>query len=108
MSKLLKKAENLKLIKSGEADKYKLNRTDIYRLCEKEKLEHIATFLQSAKNENLHDEFKAFLDSNGLKFKDIGPAFRVALIGETSSIGIFEIIAVIGFEETKKRILCNF
>jgi glutamyl-tRNA synthetase len=75
---------------------------------EKEKLEHIATFLQSAKNENLHDEFKAFLDSNGLKFKDIGPAFRVALIGETSSIGIFEIIAVIGFEETKKRILCNF
>lgn len=72
---------------------------------EQDKLEHIATFLQSAKNENLHDEFKAFLDSNGLKFKDIGPAFRVALIGETSSIGIFEIIAVIGFEETKKRIL---
>ena len=72
---------------------------------EQDKLVQIQNFLQSAKNENLHDEFKAFLDSNGLKFKDIGPAFRVALIGETSSIGIFEIIAVLGFEETKKRIL---
>jgi len=72
---------------------------------EQDKLAQIQEFLKSAKNENLHDEFKAFLDSNGLKFKDIGPAFRVALIGEASSIGIFEIIAVIGFEEAKKRAL---
>ena len=72
---------------------------------EQEKLEHIKNFLQNAKNDNLHDEFKTFLDANGLKFKDIGPTFRMALIGEVSSIGIFEIIAVLGFDEAKKRIL---
>ncbi len=72
---------------------------------EQDKLEHIQNFLKNAKNENLHDEFKIFLDENGLKFKDIGQTFRMALICEVSSIGIFDIIAVIGFEEAKKRIL---
>ena len=58
---------------------------------------------------NIASLFKAVLKCvERRRQKDIGPAFRVALIGETSSIGIFEIIAVIGFEETKKRILCNF
>ncbi len=72
---------------------------------EQDKLAHIQSFLKNAKNENLHDEFKTFLDANSLKFKDIGPTFRVALIGETSSIGIFDIITVIGFDEAKRRII---
>ena len=71
---------------------------------EQDKLEHIQNFLKNAKNENLHDEFKIFLDENGLKFKDIGQTFRMALIGQTSSIGIFDIISIIGIEEAKKRI----
>ena len=47
---------------------------------EQDKLEHIQNFLKNAKNENLHDEFKIFLDENALKFKDIGQTFRMALI----------------------------
>jgi glutamyl-tRNA synthetase len=71
---------------------------------EQDKLKHIQNFLKNAKNENLHDEFKIFLYENGLKFKDIGQTFRMALIGQTSSIGIFDIISIIGIEEAKKRI----
>jgi len=69
-----------------------------------EKLMFIKEFMKYAKNENLHDEFKSFLEEKSLKFKDLGPTFRTALIGETSSIGIFEIITVLGFDEAKKRL----
>ncbi|MFT4967699.1 MAG: glutamyl-tRNA synthetase [Candidatus Deianiraeaceae bacterium] len=55
--------------------------------------------------QNLHGEFKEFLQKNNLKFKDIGPTFRMMLIGEGSSIGIFEIVNVLGFEEAKVRVL---
>lgn len=73
---------------------------------EKEKAVKIQEFISSVnKKQNLHDEFKVFLEKNGIKFKDLGPAFRAMLIGTASSIGVFEIVSVIGFEEAKKRIL---
>jgi glutamyl-tRNA synthetase len=73
---------------------------------ERQKANKIQEFILSVnENQNLHDEFKAFLEKNGLKFKDVGPAFRAMLIGCTSSIGIFEIISVLGFDEAKNRVL---
>jgi glutamyl-tRNA synthetase len=73
---------------------------------EREKANKIQEFILSVnEKQNLHDEFKAFLEKNGLKFKDVGPIFRVMLIGCKSSIGIFEIISVLGFEEAKNRVL---
>lgn len=56
-------------------------------------------------SQDLHKAFKVFLEKNGLKFKDVGPAFRLMLIGTASSIGVFDIIAVLGLDETKKRVL---
>ena len=73
---------------------------------EKDKAVKIQEFISSVnESQNLHDEFKVFLEANVLKFKDLGPTFRVMLIGTTSSIGVFEIISALGFKEAKKRVL---
>jgi glutamyl-tRNA synthetase len=75
---------------------------------ELEKATKIQEFMLSVnETQNLHDEFKLFLEKNGLKFKDVGPIFRVMLIGCTSSIGVFDIIKVLGFFEAKNRVI-NF
>lgn len=71
---------------------------------EEEKVEAIQEFMLKAKNQDIHQEFKNFLQEEGLKFKDLGPTFRILLIGTPSSIGIFEIIGVLGFAEAKLRI----
>lgn len=72
-----------------------------------EKLKLLRKFMESCnENDDLHHRFQEFLKANNVKFKDIGPDFRMILIGTASSIAIFEIIAVIGFAEAKKRV-CN-
>jgi glutamyl-tRNA synthetase len=71
-----------------------------------EKLALLQTFIQSCNdNDNLHDKFQEYLKNYNVKFKDIGPEFRMILIGTASSIAIFDIIAVLGFNEAKNRIL---
>ena len=45
-----------------------------------------------------------FLEANGLKLKDLAQALRVALTGNSVSPGIFEVLEVLGADETKKRI----
>lgn len=75
---------------------------------EKQKLDIIREFIRSIKtveNTDLSAQFKTFLSVNGVQFKEVGSAFRLILIGVESSLGIFDIISVIGFDETKKRIL---
>ncbi len=52
----------------------------------------------------LEDAFKAVMEATGLKLGKIAQPVRVALTGKTVSPGIFEIIAIIGREQTLKRI----
>ncbi len=47
---------------------------------------------------------KAFLESNGLKLKDLAQSIRIAMVGSAVSPSIFEILAIIGYEEVKQRI----
>jgi glutamyl-tRNA synthetase len=48
--------------------------------------------------------FKGLCEEQGIKLGQIGPAVRVALCGVTASPGIYEVIEVLGRDETKKRI----
>lgn len=64
------------------------------------KLEAMIEFDQAA----LEDQFKAVMDQTGLKLGKIAQPVRVALTGKTVSPGIFEIIAVLGKDQTTSRI----
>lgn len=73
----------------------------------KEILATVITHLQSmekADEESIGTAFKQVMEETGLKLGKIGPAVRVALTGSTSSPGIFEVIAVLGIEESCRRI----
>ena len=73
-----------------------------------ESKENLAKFAEIL-GENLdaagYEEMTAkFLEANGLKLKDLAQALRVALTGNSVSPGIFEVLEVLGADETKKRI----
>ncbi|MBI1920045.1 MAG: glutamate--tRNA ligase [Geobacter sp.] len=59
-------------------------------------------------NEFTHDAieaaFKELCADQGIKMGQIGPPVRVALCGGTTSPSIYEVIEVLGKEETRKRI----
>jgi len=48
--------------------------------------------------------FKEFCEEKGIKLGQIGPAVRLALSGTTASPGIFEMLEVLGKDESHKRI----
>ncbi|MGC8927426.1 MAG: glutamate--tRNA ligase [Myxococcota bacterium] len=52
----------------------------------------------------LEDFFKEFVEKRGIKFKIIAQPLRVALCGKTVGPGIFEMIEILGKEESIKRI----
>jgi len=52
----------------------------------------------------LEGAFQAFCDSSGIKFKAVAQPMRVALTGGTASPGLFEMLEVLGREETLKRL----
>jgi len=54
--------------------------------------------------ENLENAFKNVMESADLKFGKIAQPVRVALTGKTVSPGIFEIIEVLGKEQSIKRL----
>lgn len=54
--------------------------------------------------ENLENKFKEYLKAKNISFSKVGPPLRGALIGVLSSIGIFEIIYILGIEESISRI----
>ncbi|UFS69865.1 glutamate--tRNA ligase [Geomonas sp. RF6] len=54
--------------------------------------------------EAIEQLFKEICEEKGIKLGQIGPAVRIALSGVTASPGIYEMIHVLGVEETKKRI----
>ncbi len=54
--------------------------------------------------DNIQENIKEFVTNEGLKFKDVGMPLRVALTGTKSSPATNEIAAVLGREETVKRL----
>ncbi|MGB9601054.1 MAG: glutamate--tRNA ligase, partial [Myxococcota bacterium] len=52
----------------------------------------------------LEEFFKEFVEKRGIKFKIIAQPLRVALCGKTVGPGIFEMIEILGKEESIKRI----
>ena len=53
---------------------------------------------------SLEAALRGFADSRGLKFGEIVHPMRLAVTGSTASPGIFEVLDLIGIEETLRRI----
>jgi len=64
------------------------------------KLEGLEDFTEPA----LEEAFKAVMDETGLKLGKIAQPVRVALSGRAASPGIFEITAILGKEQTLRRL----
>lgn len=64
------------------------------------RLKNIDIFSQQA----IEDIFAAYLDEKKIKLKQVAQSLRAALTGSSVSPGIFEIMEVLGKEETIKRI----
>jgi glutamyl-tRNA synthetase len=60
--------------------------------------------LKHADEKSIGEAFDRVMEETGLKLGKIGPAVRVALTGSTSSPGIYEVIAVLGIEESCRRL----
>ncbi|MDH3998563.1 MAG: glutamate--tRNA ligase, partial [Desulfuromonadales bacterium] len=60
--------------------------------------------LDSFALEDVEGAFKAVMEQSGLKFGKIGPSVRVALVGGTVSPSIYDVVAVLGKEETVARL----
>jgi glutamyl-tRNA synthetase len=70
-------------------------------------LENLVAKLESLGNfslESIEGVFKGICEEKGIKLGQIGPAVRLALSGSTASPGIYEMIQVLGKEETRKRL----
>jgi len=73
----------------------------------KEPLEVVVNSLEAmdaCTEESVEKAFAAMMEETGLKFGQFGPAVRVALTGTTSSPSNYEMIAILGVEESCKRI----
>ena len=55
-------------------------------------------------HESIAGAFQKVMDESGLKLGKIGPSVRVALVGGTTSPGIFEVVEVLGREASLKRL----
>jgi glutamyl-tRNA synthetase len=62
------------------------------------------TVLAEFSREGIEAAFKDICAEQGVKLGQVGPPVRVALCGGTTSPGIFEVIEVLGREETVKRL----
>jgi len=74
-------------------------------------IEMLESYIQLlAQNKNLHTPFeiesitKPFIEENGLKFPQLFQPIRISLTGGTNAPSVYDIIAVLGIEETIKRI----
>ncbi|MCI0642751.1 MAG: glutamate--tRNA ligase, partial [Gemmataceae bacterium] len=52
----------------------------------------------------LESRLKQYCEANNLKIADLNHVLRVATTGVTIGPGVFEILAVLGKEETQRRI----
>ncbi len=73
----------------------------------KEILKSVVDFVKQNGEKDLEANFKAFCKEKGIALGKILPVMRGCLIGRASSIGVFEIIYILGFKDALKR-LGNF
>ena len=66
----------------------------------REQLASLADFSRESAERAIHD----YVESKGIKFKQIGPPLRVALTGKLGGPGLPEVMAVIGKEDTLARL----
>jgi glutamyl-tRNA synthetase len=52
----------------------------------------------------LEARIRAFCDAHQVKFGDVNHVLRVAVTGQTTGVGVFETLAILGKEEMAKRI----
>ena len=72
-------------------------------------LNSYTTLLQSTKTElhiacDIEAITKPFIEENGLKFPQLFQPIRIALTGGTQAPSVYDVIAILGVEETVKRI----
>lgn len=68
-------------------------------------LSELLHFFKNTPNEaEMEANFKIFLKEKSIPFSKAGPLIRASLIGKLSSIGIFEIIYILGLKESIARI----
>ncbi len=71
--------------------------------------EHVAKLigrfekLEPFTSENIENEFKAYLNDQGVGFGKVGPGFRLAVTGKGMGASMFDICSILGKEETLKR-----
>ena len=54
--------------------------------------------------DNVEAITKPFIEENGLKFPQLFQPIRIALTGGTQAPSVYDIISVLGFDETKSRL----
>ena len=73
----------------------------------KERLSKLVDQLTTVQNWNydeLDSSMRAFLEANELKLGKVGPALRCALTGTTNAPGIYEVLELLGRDESLARI----
>lgn len=73
----------------------------------KERLAKLAdqlSLVQDWTHDELDSSVRAFLEANDLKLGKVGPALRCALTGTTNAPGIFEVLELLGRDESLARI----
>ena len=54
--------------------------------------------------DSLHEVLNGYVQETGIKFKEVGPPLRVALVGSLSGPDLCQIMSVLGKEETGARL----
>lgn len=69
-----------------------------------EKLSDQLSLVQNWEHDELDSSVRTFLETNDLKLGKVGPALRCALTGTTNAPGIFEVLELLGRDESLARI----
>jgi len=56
------------------------------------------------KTEEFEEVAKSFLETKGLKLKDLAQPIRIAIVGSAVSPSVFEVLSIVGYENVVKRI----
>ncbi|WP_370930936.1 glutamate--tRNA ligase [Bartonella sp. DGB1] len=65
---------------------------------------NIFTNIEDWNKKNLEEVIKTYLNDNNLKFAQIGPCVRIALTGDYNSISIYDLLIILGKQESIKRL----
>ncbi len=70
-------------------------------------LQNVAQKLEKLENwthNEIESLIKAYMDENGIKMGKLAPVFRASLVGNSQSPGIFDVLALLGKNETLARL----